>query len=253
MTRMYNEIKSNIPAFDDTVMYLRMLAHAKGPMYTERKANISAFRGCDFNCVYCAFQNTLRFQKCEKCKSFTPHAHLEVLSREPPKTKDGEFLTMSLTGDIAFATGDELCQMLVYCREWHDRTFVLQTKDPSIFRQFEDDITDNIIIGTTIESERRHFDSSAPSPLVRYRALRALDCRKMVTIEPIMKFSWLLRDWIVDIEPEIVYIGYDSKNNHLPEPTLAETRELIRQLRNSGIDVREKLMRKAWDEGQHES
>lgn len=206
-------------------------------MYAERKANISAFR------------NVLRFQECEACKKFKPHAHLEVLEKSPPMTKEGEFITMSLTGDIAFASEKELVKMLLYCNTWEDRTFVLQTKNPHIFEPLTDFIKPNMMIGTTIESDIDHGVSKAPSPYLRFEAMKRLDCRKMVTVEPILTFNLnVLFKWIQSINPEIVYIGYDSKNNNLPEPTIDETRELIKQLQSAGIDVKEKLMRKAWYE-----
>ncbi|MCK5374102.1 MAG: hypothetical protein KAJ40_02350, partial [Alphaproteobacteria bacterium] len=53
---------------------------------------------------------------------------------------------------------------------------------------------------------------------------------------------------IHSIDPEVVYIGYDSKKNKLPEPTLDETNELINRLREHGFEVREKLISKAWYE-----
>ena len=220
-------------------------------MYQERKANIAAFRGCGFNCTYCAFQHTMSRSGCADCRAFKPHAHQEVLDRRPPPTKDGEFLTMGLNGDIAFASDIELMKMLLYCNIWDDRTFVLQTKDPYIFKDLTDFITPNMIIGTTLETDASRFwneISQAPPPIARHAHMVELDCRKMVTVEPIMKFSCGLAEMIKDIEPEMVYIGYDSKNNHLPEPALAETQQLIQQLRDAGIDVREKLIRKAWDE-----
>ncbi len=218
-------------------------------MYTERKANIPAFRGCDFNCSYCAFQHTMSRSGCADCRAFKPHAHLEVLEKRPPPTKDGEFLTMGLNGDIAFASDIELMKMLLYCNTWEDRTFVLQTKDPRIFWNMGDFIKPNMIIGTTIETDKSTtFISNAPRVDLRYDALVNMSVRKMLTVEPIMKFSKNFSRRIVTLRPEIVYIGYDSKNNHLPEPTLAETQQLIQQLRDAGIDVREKLIRKAWDE-----
>jgi hypothetical protein len=164
-------------------------------------------------------------------------------------TQEGEFITMSLTGDIAFASEKELVKMLLYCNTWEDRTFVLQTKKPHIFEPLTDFIKPNMVIGTTLESDIDHGLSKAPTTVKRYEAMRALDCRKMVTVEPILTFN-LDRFYMMLhlINPEVVYIGYDSKNNHLPEPTLAETQELIEQLRSSGFDVKEKLMRKAWYE-----
>lgn len=216
-------------------------------MYSERKANISAFRGCDWNCIYCAFKNTLRFQSCEQCKKFKPHAHLKALNKTPPKTKDGEFISVGMNGDVAFASEDEFRAMIDYCTKWSDRTFMMQSKDPSCFIPF--DIPKNLIIGTTIESDINHCTSSAPMPLDRFKSMKELDCRKMVTIEPILTFNISEIFSIAHLlNPEIVYIGYDSKNNKLPEPTLYETKCLLNELRKDGINVKEKLMRKAWYE-----
>jgi len=220
----------------------------KTKMYQERKANISAFRGCGFDCDYCAFQNTLRFQNCPDCKAYKPHAHLEALEKNPPKTKEGEFVTMALNGDIAFASPDELRQMVEYCNKWSDRTFVLQTKDPRIFFGIRNMITDNIIIGTTIETNINHNFSTAPSVFTRMQVMSMLECRKMITIEPIMKFDPTFIVDIANLKPEIAYVGYDSRKNKLPEPTLEETLLFISGLFSAGIDVREKLIRKAWNE-----
>lgn len=218
-------------------------------MYHERKANISAFRGCGWNCTYCAFQNTLRFQSCVQCKKFEPHAHLEVLDRKPPTTKAGQFITMSLNGDVAFASDEELRKMLEYCNEWSDRTFMMQSKDPSTFLKFNGLISDNMIIGSTIESDINYKISSAPKTVQRNASMKLLDCRKMVTIEPILTFNLhKMYEWMFLIDPEVIYIGYDSKNNNLPEPTLNETTALIDMLRDSGFTVKEKLIRKAWYE-----
>jgi len=75
--------------------------------------------------------------------------------------------------------------------------------------------------------------------------------RKMVTIEPILKFDLkVMLDWIKEINPEVVYVGYDShpKINKLDEPPLAMTKQLIAGLGKLGIEVRKKKIRKAWNE-----
>lgn len=237
-------------------------------MYPERVGNISAFRGCGFGCTYCAFRRALRRSKCEKCRTFEPHAHLEVLNNRPPKTKEGEFLTIGLTGDISFADvqkGDMLA-ILDYVCKWSDRTFLLQSKNPAFFSTFV--IPKNVIIGTTIETTSVAWDSQeqwvrhdrkvliysdiskAPHPYKRHWAMQELRCRKEVTIEPIMDFNEdVMVQWIQDIEPEFVYIGYNSKDNvRIPEPSLKKTERLIERLKVFTI-VRTKLLRKAWWEG----
>jgi len=219
----------------------------KTKMYPERKTNISAFRGCGWGCTYCAFKNTLRFQSCDACKKFNPHAHLEALNKTPPKTNNGEYVAVGMNGDVAFASVGELRAMINYCTKWSDRTFMMQSKDPSCFIPYT--LPDNLIIATTIESDIDHDVSKAPNTVNRFESMRSLNCRKMITIEPILTFNMNRLFMMIHlINPEIVYIGYDSKNNNLPEPTIDETRELIEQLRISGIDVKEKLIRKAWYE-----
>jgi len=223
-------------------------------MYSERRGNISVFRGCGFSCSYCAFRTSLRRSPCEKCRTFEPHAHMEVLDRTPPRTKPGEFITVGLTGDISFMDVADFWKVIEYCRKWKDRTFLIQSKKPCYFLRYLEFATplripDNVIIGTTIETNRTtDIISKAPEPALRGYAMKFLDCRKEITIEPIMDFDMeTMVQWMQVLAPEFIYIGYNSNNNiHLPEPSLSKTTELIQKLRDEGIEIREKLMRKAW-------
>ncbi len=237
-----------------------------GRMYAERKGNIAVFRGCGFNCCYCAFRRMLKLSNCQKCRNFEPHSHMEVLERKPPKTKKGQFLTVGLSSDISFMDDDEFCKVLDYCSKWGDRTFLIQSKNPGYFLGLEHLIPSNVIIGTTIETNRlvtsksletntcfysdeSHYlrpISKAPSSYVRYEAMRSLDCRKSVTIEPILDFDVdIMEKYIKDIKPEIVWIGYNShpEKNGLPEPTLYKLDKFVGRLKKSGINVRLKLIR----------
>jgi hypothetical protein len=73
--------------------------------------------------------------------------------------------------------------------------------------------------------------------------------RTYITIEPIMDFDMgEMLSWIDKIQPEFVYIGYNSRDSakkHLPEPSLAKTEALISVLEKI-TEVRLKLIRKAW-------
>jgi DNA repair photolyase len=231
-------------------------------MYKERKANIAVFRGCSYYCIYCAFRKTLSRLNCTSCFNFKPHSHLETLSRRPPKTRDGEFITIGLTGDISFMNLVEFKKVIDYCHEWCNVTFLIQSKNPLYFLQFVKDIPDNVIIGTTIESnlgqwwskssEPIHYStiSKAPLPIDRFEAMLKISCRRAITIEPLLSFDCdILEQWISNINPEFVYIGYNSNTKmRLPEPSLSKTIELIQRLKNKNIDVREKLIRKAYYE-----
>jgi hypothetical protein len=54
----------------------------------------------------------------------------------------------------------------------------------------------------------------------------------MVSIEPIMDFDLeTFVQWISDIKPILVHVGYDNYNSNLPEPPLSKTKQLIEHLR----------------------
>jgi len=190
----------------------------------------------------------LKLSKCTQCGEFAPHAHLEVLDRTPPKTKEGEFLTMGLTGDISFATDTEVKAAVAYCKKWSDRTFLVQTKAPHLFITYN--FPENVILDCTIESDVHHRVSSAP--IVKYRQeimasgpVQRQNNPKWITVEPIMGFTEGFANFIEEIHPEVVYVGYDSKNHHLREPSLEETIRFIEQVEKFA-EVRTKLLRKAY-------
>jgi hypothetical protein len=67
----------------------------------------------------------------------------------------------------------------------------------------------------------------------------------MLSIEPIMKFTDVFPALILAIKPKFVAIGYDNYGNNLPEPSLAETEQLITTLKKAGITVYRKTIREA--------
>lgn len=161
---------------------------------------------------------------------------------------------------------DDLVRVGSYCAGWPDRNFLIQSKNPSIF--LEHYWPDNVILGTTLETNYSLLQSSEPSheliaynqiskapyPDTRHDAMVRLCNRKAITIEPILKFNIeaFLR-WIKEIAPEFVYIGYandkhEGKKLKLPEPPLEKTMQLIAALKTAGIEVREKTLRRAWYE-----
>lgn len=73
--------------------------------------------------------------------------------------------------------------------------------------------------------------------------------REIVTIEPILQFDeQILIGWLKRINPWIIYIGYDNHKCKLPEPTLNQTRALIKTLCDLDFKVKLKTIRKAWYE-----
>lgn len=209
--------------------------------------------GCRHNCTYCYARDIAKRQKhrCLECYEFVPHLHPERLLK---KYKQGETVFVCSMGDISFATFDTFTGILAVIRNQPKTTFYIQSKDPIYFREYLErfgcSIGDNVILGTTIETNRNTKEYSyAPLPQYRYDAMKLLSHCEYVTIEPIMDFDMdVMVQWIEEIKPEFVYIGYNSRDRdtrHLPEPSLAKTEALIEKLKKI-TEVRLKLIRMAW-------
>jgi hypothetical protein len=234
-------------------------------MYRENKLSLNAFVGCAFHCIYCkpSFQAQMKRQKhrCQKCYNYEPHAHLERLNHAPPRTGKDEFIFMPSSGDPAFMNSGDFVQLLGYALQYSDRTFLIQSKDPSHFLCRQWSTPKNVLLGTTIEtnlllfhtpSKYRHYSdiSTAPYPCTRKNAMvKNNHKRQTVTIEPVLQFTLdVMLDWMRQIKPEIIWIGYDNHNCRLPEPRFLETQRLIAKLQAEQFDVRVKSLRKAWYE-----
>jgi DNA repair photolyase len=211
------------------------------------------FIGCRHNCTYCYASDIAKRQKhrCQNCYDFVPHLHPDRLQK---RFKKGETVFVCSMGDISFAAFDTFTGILAVISNQPKTTFYIQSKDPIYFREYLErfgcSIGDNVVLGTTIETNRNTKQySNAPIPTYRYEAMKLLKHREYVTIEPIMDFDMSeMLSWLIEIKPEFVYIGYNSKdrkNKHLPEPSLAKTEALIAVLEKI-TEVRLKLIRKAW-------
>jgi protein gp37 len=144
-------------------------------------------------------------------------------------------------------------------REWIERVlrvvrskprswFFFLTKNPKRYLEFEGELPNNVVLGATIETNRDYKLTKAPAPRERYESMVKLNWRwKAVVIEPILDFDGEFIDWIYNISPVIVYVGYDNYNNRLPEPKLEKTMILLEALRGV-TDLRPKTIRKAWHE-----
>jgi hypothetical protein len=107
------------------------------------------------------------------------------------------------------------------------------------------------MIGTTLETNRDDGYSEiskAPLPSQRYRDFADLKHdTKMVTIEPVLDFNDdVLVEWLSNIRPSLIWLGYDSRKNHLPEPPLAKVQDLHEKLSAMGFKVVLKTVRRAW-------
>jgi len=218
----------------------------KGNMYLDSKRQWNVIVGCEFNCKYCinSFQRQMKRQKhnCIKCYNYEPHFHPERLKKSLPRTEGDEFIWCCSSGDISFAKEEWMDKIIERIKELPNRTFFFQTKDPSCFYKYS--FPDNVILGITLESNRDYLVTKAPFPWQRYNDFSKLDFkRKIVTIEPIMQFDLeIFVEWIKNIDPIRVYMGYDTKISNLTEPKLSEFLELWSEL-NRFTKVKSKLIR----------
>ena len=86
--------------------------------------------------------------------------------------------------------------------------YYLQSKRPDCFAQFLDNLPENVIIVTTLETNRDEGYgrvSRAPRPSARYRQFKALEYpRKVITVEPMMDFDLeVFSQWLMTIRPGI--------------------------------------------------
>jgi DNA repair photolyase len=214
-------------------------------MYELSAKQFNPFAGCKHNCSYCgsSFQAQLkRYAKknCQECYEFKPHTHPERLSQSLPKTKYMQFIFTCANGDIAFCPTPYLREIVSTIKGKPDRTFLIQSKNPGTFGRV--DFPDNVILGTTIETNRDRLCKAvadAPPPSKRYRDFAKIEHPlKMVTIEPVMDFDLdVMVKWMRNLSPCMIWLGYDSKNNHLPEPELHKVRELHWELSRVGFIV----------------
>jgi len=231
-------------------------------MYVKTKT-WNPFVGCNHQCIYCvvSFQRQLkRWAKkhCLKCYNYTPHYNPARLKRIP----SAEIIFVCGDGDIAFCSTSFLTIMIH--RLWNHsiqcpyKTYYFQSKDwNSVLHKGRLDINDILpvsfkqaIILETLETNRDEgYEriSKAPKPTIRHNFFQEINYpRKVITIEPILDFDISpFFKMITDTEPEYVWIGYNSKPNlvKLPEPSLEKTKQLMKLLKASGIEVRGKSLR----------
>lgn len=222
-------------------------------MYAETKT-WNPFKGCEFDCGYCtpSFQKQSKRQKhlCHDCYTYSPHCHEDRLDKIP----SAPIIFVCGNADISFCPPDFTRQIIArikrHNRRSRPKTFYFQSKRPECFGPFLEDFPANVILLTTLETNRDSgygAISKAPPPSVRYEQFKALDYpRKVVTIEPVLEFD--LRTffaWIRSIQPEYAYLGFNSKPESvtLPEPSEEKVQKLADRLLDAGIEVRGKTLR----------
>ena len=205
--------------------------------------------GCRHGCVYC-WARKLAEGKLKGTERYKNGFKPQFIEKELDKFFRGkEFVFVCDMGDLfgswvpyswIKAVLDRISTM--------SADFLLLTKNPHRYLDFK--IPENCICGATVESDIDWHVTGAEHPLYRLAEMKALSHpRKMLAIEPILQFNFeYFIDRILNIKPEFVAVGYDNYDNHMPEPSLAKTMQLIDRLEKAGITVYRKTLRKAWNE-----
>lgn len=225
---------------------------AKGNMYpwvTHTHAHLGG--DCPHRCSYCYVGDLIP-------KRFRP----EGAAGRPPKFSGplklipGAFSVKYGSGNTIFVDhcndlfaedvrAEWIMDVLDHCAAWPGNTYVYQTKNPTRFQNFLACTLPSCMLGCTIETNRDipPAISAAPSPLARAKAMQRLSGarRLFVTVEPILDFDVpVLGQWLMEIGPEFVNIGADSKGHGLPEPPAEKVLALIAVLTGAGIAIRGK-------------
>lgn len=185
--------------------------------------------GCRHWCAYCwANDLALRMQKQGgKYKDgFEPRFFPKELEKQ---FKSGQFVFVVDMGDLfgSWVPVEWIQQVLDTIKKWPETDFLLMTKNPKRYHEFE--FTDNVVLGTTLESNREYDGTLAPTPWGRFVTFSEHPhVRKFISIEPIMDFDLgTMLSWVRELRPEIVEVGADSYGHKLPEPDTGKIMALI--------------------------
>ncbi len=143
-------------------------------------------------------------------------------------------------------SSDWIRKVLLHCNKYPKNKYLFQSKNPNKTTFFSLDFPKNVILGTTIETNRDSDISKAPSVKDRQIILsigKRFD--KFVTIEPIMDFDLeIFVEWLKEIKPVWVAIGADSKGHNLSEPSWEKVQELIKELKRfTEVRIKDNLER----------
>jgi len=227
-----------------------------GKMFNIVTATWNPISGCLYNCNYC-WAKDLALTKLKNSHRYSGGFKPSLNTKEfRVKFGKGDLIFVSDMGDMFgnFISEDWIRQVFDHTRRFPEADFLFMTKNPERYIELQQHIPENAILGATIETNDDDIVatdkvSNAPLPSQRLEAMRELDWkRKIVSIEPILDFELTtFATWIEEINPFIVYVGYDNYCHHLREPTLKHTMELIHELSNTSLVIK-KTIRPAWFE-----
>lgn len=206
---------------------------------------------CWYRCSYCWARALAKKHDMKKYQG-EPRLYQRELEREF-KPDDFVFVCdmLDLFGD--WVPSAEVIKVILSKIGHSPATFLLLTKNPKRYLELLDFLPKNVVLGCTIESDRNYPGLSyAGSQLSRLDWMAELsdvtENRLFISVEPVLDFTeTLFTHLLLRIRPWAVAVGMDNYANHLPEPPLAKTMELIGALERAGMTVFRKSLREAWN------
>ncbi len=188
-------------------------------MFSIVTATWNPISGCLFNCNYC-WAKDLALTKLKTTKRYS-NGFIPSLNENEFKVTfaKGDLIFVGDMGDMFadFIRKDWILKVFTHINKFPETDFLFMTKNPERYLDLLQHIPNNVILGATIETTndeiiRTDKVSKAPLPSQRYKSMKQLDWnRKIVSIEPILDFDLnTFTGWIEDIDPFIVYVGYDN-------------------------------------------
>lgn len=209
--------------------------------------------GCRHECIYCwsrrMVERFLKRTKKYRDVGFEPAFHECELS---VRFRPGELVFVSDMGDMfgEWVPREWILRVLEHISKFPKTRFLLLTKNPKRFLEFIDAIPGNCILGATIETNlddvyKAYRISKAPPPSERIKAMRRVrgvwKGEIWISIEPILLFDEGLYYAMIEISPDVIYVGWDNyawrEGIELPEPRVEHALKLVELLRESGFKV----------------
>jgi len=227
---------------------------------------------CLFGCRYCFATGSKGIVKRYGLVKYLGDPYFKYV-KLPPFSKDEQkcyFLCDMLDLFSPNIKQDLILKVIGFIKNHPRATFLILTKNPiRYFENFDEwAALSNVMYGATIEtdlkvfhteSQFKHYNEISYAPMPRERLYQIYALRQrfklrekhpkiFLSIEPVLKFSLDFHSKIISLLPDLVAIGYDNYNWHLPEPYKADVEGLILRLQGKNIDVIKKTIRKAWYE-----
>lgn len=199
----------------------------KGNMYGFLTHTWNPIRGCKNNCAYCYLKAIEGLDLAPRFAEKEVYTHLG----------EDNFIFVGSSGDMFeyWVPNDWISKVLIQCSEYNNR-YLFQSRNPGRIGLFESILPERSIAGTTIETNRiklaHKYSECFKTVRDRYNDLKKLKgiVPLMVSVEPILDFDVdKLLEWVVDLDPEFIVVGADSKGHKLEEPEGAKVREFIEE------------------------